>query len=53
MIFHWLFHIRNQYFLSTCGACLEVVFDCKRRALHIGLLRAKLILVPFGMPEGV
>ena len=26
MIFHWLLCLQNQYFLSTCGACSEVVF---------------------------
>ena len=31
MISHWLFCIQNQRFLSTCGACLDVVFqfECK------------------------
>ena len=27
MIIHWLFCTQYQYFLSICGACLEVVFE--------------------------
>ena len=26
MIFHWLLCVSYEKFLSTCGACLEVVF---------------------------
>ena len=27
MIYHGLFGIQNQYFLSTCGACSEVMLE--------------------------
>ena len=27
MVIHWLFCIKYQDFVSTCGACLEVVFE--------------------------
>ena len=46
MIFHWLFCIKYQLFLSTCGACLEVVFESERISTYFGSLRAKLILAP-------
>jgi hypothetical protein len=53
MIFHWLFCIQYQQFLSTSGAFLEVVFDFEQRATYFGSLRAKLILAPLGMPKRV
>ena len=41
------------FFLSTCGASLEVVFEFEGRATYSGSLRAKLILAPSGMPKWV
>ena len=38
-----------QEFLSTCGACSEVVFEFEWRPTYFGLVRAKLILAPLGM----
>ena len=43
----------GNIFLSTCGVCSEVVFDIGWRATYFGLLRAKLILAPLGMPKWV
>ena len=51
MIFQWFFYIQNQSCLSTCGACLEVVFEYEWRAAYFGSLRANLILAPLGMPK--
>ena len=51
MIFHWFFCIQSQYFISTCGAYSEVVFEFDQRATYFGSLRAKLILAPLGMPK--
>ena len=34
MIFQWLFCIQNQNFLSTCAACLEVVFAFEWRTTY-------------------
>ena len=31
LIFHWLFCGQQQYFLTTCGACLEVVSEFEGR----------------------
>ena len=53
MIFHWCLCINNQEFLSTRGACVEVVFECEWRATCFGLLRVKLILALLGIPEWV
>jgi len=46
-----LFCIQYQYFISTCGAWAEVVFEFEQRAIYFSSLRAKLILGPFGMPN--
>jgi hypothetical protein len=51
MIFHWFLCINNQEFLSTHGACVDVVFEFERRATCFGSLRVELILAPLGMPE--
>ena len=37
MIFHWLFCIQYQEFISIRGACLEVVFEFEQRATYFGL----------------
>ena len=43
VIFHMLFCVLNQYFLSTCGACGEAVFNFEWRATYSGSLKAKLM----------
>jgi hypothetical protein len=53
MIFHWFFCMQNQYFISTCDAYSEVVFEFDRKATYFGSLRAKLILAPLGTPKWV
>ena len=42
MFFHRLFCIQIQLFLSTSGACLEVVCELNEEQPIFGLLRAKL-----------
>ena len=42
-----------QYFLSTCGACSEVVFEFEWRATYFSSLRAKLVTASLGMPKWV
>ena len=42
MFFHRLFCIKNQLFLSTSGACLEVVFKLNEEQPIFSLLRAEL-----------
>ena len=49
----WMFCIQCQQFLSTCGACLEVVFEFEWRATYCGSLRAKVILATLGMLKWV
>ena len=51
MISHWLLCIKYELFLSTCGACSEVVFEFEWRATYFGSLKAKLILAPLDMPK--
>jgi hypothetical protein len=53
IIFHWLFCIQYEYLLSTCGACLEIVFEFEWRATYCGSLRVKLILAPLGILKRV
>jgi hypothetical protein len=51
MIFHWLFCIKYQYFLSSCGVWLEVVSEFEQRAIYFGSLRAKTHFSSLGMPK--
>ena len=46
MIFHWLSCIQYKKFLSTCGACLEILWRFKQRTIYTGSLSAKPILGP-------
>ena len=50
MVFHWLFCIKYQQFLSTCGAFSEAaVCEVECRATYFGSLGAKRIFVPLGV----
>ena len=53
MIYHWLFWIQYQWFLTTCDAFSEVVYEFEGRVTYFGSMRAKLILWPLGMPQWV
>ena len=50
-MFHSFFCIQNQWFLSICGACSEIVCAIKWGATYFSSLRAQLILAPLGMPK--
>jgi hypothetical protein len=51
VISYWSLWIQNHWFLSTCGAYLEVVLEFEWKAAYSGSLRAKLISARLGMPE--
>jgi hypothetical protein len=51
MFFYCLVCIQYHQFLSTRGACWEVVFEFECRATSFDSLKDKLILALFGMPK--